>query len=168
MTADGLPIAYTQEELYDKVIFLKTQIKQDKGQLVELETLFSYVRKMMDSVAETAFLVGAEFASLEASTRLATAESQVVSSYCIVMFVAWLTAVKVRQELYNVSKAETDLLNVEKDSIDKWSKDKKKLDSEEKRMMEEKSKMKSTYCEWPERERSFSERWSCQWTSKGQ
>ena len=56
MTADGLPIAFTQEELYDKVISLKTQIKQDKAQLVELETLFSYVKKMMDSVAETSFL----------------------------------------------------------------------------------------------------------------
>lgn len=79
MTADGLPIAYTQEELYDKVISLKTQMKQDKAQLVELETLFSYVRKMIDSVAETSFLVGAEYASLEASNRLASAEAQVVS-----------------------------------------------------------------------------------------
>lgn len=40
---------------------------------------------------------------------------------------------KVRQELYNVSTAETDLLNAEKDSIDKWSKEieKKKFESDD-------------------------------------
>ena len=56
LTSDGLPIAYTVEELYDRVVELKTQIKSDKQQLIELQTLFSYVRKMMDSVAETSFL----------------------------------------------------------------------------------------------------------------
>ena len=56
LTSDGLPVAYTVEELYDRVVELKTQIKSDKQQLVELQTLFSYVRKMMDSVAETSFL----------------------------------------------------------------------------------------------------------------
>ena len=44
------------EELYDRVVQLKMQIKLDKQQLIELQTLFSYVRKMMDSVAETSFL----------------------------------------------------------------------------------------------------------------
>ena len=44
------------EELYDRVVELKTQIKSDKQQLIELQTLFSYVIKMMDSVAETSFL----------------------------------------------------------------------------------------------------------------
>lgn len=44
------------EELYDRVVDLKMQIKSDKQQLIELHTLFSYVRKLMDSVAETAFL----------------------------------------------------------------------------------------------------------------
>ena len=56
LTSDGLPVAYTVEELYDRVVELKTQIKSDKQQLIELQTLFSYVRKMMDSVAETSFL----------------------------------------------------------------------------------------------------------------
>ena len=56
LTSDGLPIAYTVEELYDRVVELKTQMKSDKQQLIELQTLFSYVRKMMDSVAETSFL----------------------------------------------------------------------------------------------------------------
>ena len=49
-------MAYTKEELYDRVVDLKMQIKSDKQQLIELHTLFSYVRKMMDSVAETSFL----------------------------------------------------------------------------------------------------------------
>ena len=56
LTSDGLPVAYTVEELYDRVVELKTQMKSDKQQLIELQTLFSYVRKMMDSVAETSFL----------------------------------------------------------------------------------------------------------------
>lgn len=56
LTSDGLPVAYTMEELYDRVVDLKMQIKSDKQQLIELHTLFSYVRKLMDSVAETSFL----------------------------------------------------------------------------------------------------------------
>ena len=56
LSCDGLPIAYTREELYDKVVQLKTDIKKDKQQLVELQSLFLYVSKMMDSVAETSFL----------------------------------------------------------------------------------------------------------------
>ena len=56
MTGDGLPIAYTQEELYDAVVSLRSQIKKDKELLSELDILFSYVSKLMDSVAETSFL----------------------------------------------------------------------------------------------------------------
>ena len=56
MTGDGLPIAYTQEELYDAVVSLRSQIKKDKELLSEPDILFSYVSKLMDSVAETSFL----------------------------------------------------------------------------------------------------------------
>ena len=56
MTGDGLPIAYTQEELYDTVVTLRSQIKKDKELLSELDILFSFVSKLLDSVAETAFL----------------------------------------------------------------------------------------------------------------
>ena len=56
LTSDGLPISYTQEELYDRVVSLRTNIKQEKQQLTELQFLFNYVRKMMESVAETSFL----------------------------------------------------------------------------------------------------------------
>ena len=56
LTSDGLPIAYTREELYDRVVQLRMEIKNDKQQLTELNILFSYVKKMMDSVAETSFL----------------------------------------------------------------------------------------------------------------
>ena len=56
MTGDGLPIAYTQEELYDIVVTLRSQIRKDKELLSELDILFSFVSKLLDSVAETAFL----------------------------------------------------------------------------------------------------------------
>ena len=56
MTGDGLPIAYTQEELYDNVVTLRSQIRKDKELLSELDILFSYVSKLVDSVAETSFL----------------------------------------------------------------------------------------------------------------
>jgi len=108
LTSDGLPIAYTMEELYDRVVQLKMQIKLDKQQLIELQTLFSYVRKMMDSVAETSFLVGAEYASLQASSRLAEAENQV------------------KLEVDRVVRMEEELLLLEKESIVKWGKEKEK------------------------------------------
>ena len=56
MTGDGLPLAYTQEELYDTVVTLRSQIKKEKELLSELDILFSFVSKLLDSVAETAFL----------------------------------------------------------------------------------------------------------------
>lgn len=56
MTGDGLPIAYTQEELYDTVVSLRSRIKKDKELLAELDLLFSFVSKLLDSVAETSFL----------------------------------------------------------------------------------------------------------------
>jgi len=77
MTGDGLPIAYTQEEIYDTVVRLRAEIKKDKEQLSELDILFCYVSKLLDSVAETSYLVGADFASLQASSRLASAQAQV-------------------------------------------------------------------------------------------
>ena len=56
MTGDGLPIAYTQEELYDTVVTLRSRIRKDKELLSELDILFSFVSKLLDSVAETSFL----------------------------------------------------------------------------------------------------------------
>ena len=56
MTGDGLPIAYTQEEIYDTVVRLRAEIKKDKEQLSELDILFCYVSKLVDSVAETSYL----------------------------------------------------------------------------------------------------------------
>ena len=43
MTGDGLPIAYTQEELYDTVVSLRSRIKKDKELLAEMDLLFSFV-----------------------------------------------------------------------------------------------------------------------------
>ena len=73
---------------------LRALAKQDKEQLSELDMLFCYVSKLIDAVAETAFLgrnslspliksltlnvsVGADYASLQASSRLASAQAQV-------------------------------------------------------------------------------------------
>ena len=56
MTGDGLPLAYTQEELYDTVVTLRSQVKKERELLFELDILFSFVSKLLDSVAETAFL----------------------------------------------------------------------------------------------------------------
>ena len=56
LTGDGLPIAYTSQEIYDRVVTLRSMIKEEKNSLIELTVLYSYVRKLMNSVAETAFL----------------------------------------------------------------------------------------------------------------
>jgi len=112
LTSDGLPVAYTVEELYDRVVELKTQMKSDKQQLIELQTLFSYVRKMMDSVAETSFLVGAEYVSLQASSRLNEAETQI------------------KQEMDKTERLELEYLHIENESIKQFSKEKEKAEKE--------------------------------------
>ena len=62
--------------------------------------------------------MGAEYASFQASTRLAEAESQV------------------KTELDQVEKTELDLLTVEKNSIETWSKEKRNLgEAEMERML---------------------------------
>merc|ERR1712058_55646 len=60
----------------------------------------------MDSVAETSFLVGAEFASMQASSRLAEAELQV------------------KEEMDKAAQLEQELLFVEKENIENWGKKK--------------------------------------------
>jgi hypothetical protein len=53
MAHDWLPLAYTnQEMIYD----IRGILKKEKIALVELGVFFTYMRKLMDSVAETAFL----------------------------------------------------------------------------------------------------------------
>jgi len=115
MSCDGLPLAYTSQELYDKVVELRGITKKEKEALLELGVFFTYVRKLLDSVAETAFLVGAEYASLQASSRLASAEIQV------------------REELGMAERAEQELLVVERENVIKVGKEKKeevKIDTE--------------------------------------
>eukprot|EP00092_Neocalanus_flemingeri_P001710 GFUD01001825.1.p1 GENE.GFUD01001825.1~~GFUD01001825.1.p1 ORF type:complete len:322 (-),score=132.62 GFUD01001825.1:198-1163(-) len=114
MSSDGLPLAYSNQELYDMVVELRGILQIEKEALLELGVLFTYVRKLLDSVAETAFLVGAEYASLQASSRLATAEAQV------------------KEELGMADRAEQELLQVERDNVIKIGKEKKekKLDPE--------------------------------------
>jgi len=114
MSSDGLPLAYSSMEIYDMVVELRGIIKMEKEALLELGTFFTYVRKLMDSVAETSFLVGADYASLQASSRLASAEEQV------------------KAQLGLAEWAEQELLSVEKDNVLKVGKKEevKKLDTE--------------------------------------
>jgi len=109
IASDGLPIAYTNEEVYEKVVQLRAIIKKEKATLLELGVLFSYIKKLMDSVAETAFLVGAEYASLQAASRLCSAELQI------------------KQELSTAERAEQDLLAVEKENVLKVGKEEKSV-----------------------------------------
>merc|ERR1712142_636515 len=105
LTGDGLPIAYTSQEIYDRVVALRSMIKEEKNSLIELTVLYSYVRKLMNSVAETAFLVGAEYASIQASSRLASAER------------------KIEEDLARSTICEKDLLAAEKENVLKVGKE---------------------------------------------
>jgi len=109
MGSDGLPLAYTNEEIYDKVVELRAVLRKEKATLIELGVLFAYIRKLMDSVAETAFLVGAEYASLQAASRLASAEMQV------------------KEDLGMAERAEQELLVVEKENVEKVGKQENKV-----------------------------------------
>eukprot|EP00090_Calanus_glacialis_P003417 TRINITY_DN12530_c0_g1_i1.p1 TRINITY_DN12530_c0_g1~~TRINITY_DN12530_c0_g1_i1.p1 ORF type:complete len:215 (+),score=95.73 TRINITY_DN12530_c0_g1_i1:280-924(+) len=115
MAHDGLPLAYTSQEIYDNVVELRGILKREKTALVELGVFFTYMRKLMDSVAETAFLAGAEYASLQAAARLASAELQV------------------KEELGMAERAEQELLVVERENVVKVGKEENqrvKLDTE--------------------------------------
>ena len=109
MAHDGLPLAYTSEEIYDKVGVLRGILKMEKTALVELGVFFTYMRKMMNSLAETTFLVGAECASLQAASRLASAEQEV------------------KEELGKAERAEQELLVLETENVVKVGKEEKQL-----------------------------------------
>merc|ERR1712059_172750 len=89
--------AYTNQEIYDRMVELRGKIKREKEALSELEILFTFVKKLMDSSAETSFLVGAEFSSLVASERLSSAEQLVIR-----------TLERVKQEELELKEAEAD------------------------------------------------------------
>ena len=52
MAHDGLPLAYTSQEIYDNVVELRGILKREKTALVELGVFFTYMRKLMDSVED--------------------------------------------------------------------------------------------------------------------
>jgi len=104
LNEDGLPTAYTNQEVYERLSELRSTVKTEKSTLIELELLFTYVKRLLDAAAETAFLVGAEYASLQASSRLNNAELQV------------------KDELKVVESNELELLKVEKANIIKVGK----------------------------------------------
>lgn len=70
---DGLPLAYTSSEIYDKMVQLRMDLRREKQQLAELELLFGCCRRVMENAGETAFLAGAEFSALQAGERVAAA-----------------------------------------------------------------------------------------------
>jgi hypothetical protein len=74
---DGLPLVMTSQQIYEKMVSLKSQINSEKKAVQELHLLFIYVQKLMDAAAETSFLVGADYASVQASERLRSAEREV-------------------------------------------------------------------------------------------
>ena len=57
-----------------KVVELRARCKALKGTLSDLEIMSHFVRKLQDANAEVCFLAGAEFASLQASERLQSAQ----------------------------------------------------------------------------------------------
>ena len=74
---DGLPLAYTSSEIYDKMVELRMDLRKEKKLLAELNLLFGCCRRVMENAGETAFLVGAEFSALQAGERVAGAERAV-------------------------------------------------------------------------------------------
>ena len=74
---DGLPLAYTSSEIYDKMVQLRMDLRREKQQLAELDLLFGCCRRVMENAGETAFLAGAEFSALQAGERVAGAERAV-------------------------------------------------------------------------------------------
>jgi len=128
MASDGLPLAYTSEEMYDKVVELKGILKKEKVTLIELEVLFTYIRKLMDSVAETAFLVGAEYASLQAASRLSSAEMQVKEDLGMAQVVEQELLTVERENVVKVGKVENEGSKINTDFV---KEEVKKLDKME-------------------------------------
>ena len=55
------------------IINLILKVSSDKKNVQDLDLLFSYVQKLVDAAAETSFLIGADYASVQASERLHSA-----------------------------------------------------------------------------------------------
>lgn len=77
MSAGGLPLALTSQDLYEAMLRLRLKVKTERQQLSDLRLLWEYARKLMEASAETSFLAGAEYCSVEASERLASAQRHV-------------------------------------------------------------------------------------------
>ena len=56
LNEDGLPTAYSNQEVYERLSELRSTVKTEKSTLIELELLFTYVKRLLDAAAETAFL----------------------------------------------------------------------------------------------------------------
>jgi len=81
MGGDGLPLVMTSQQHYQQMVELKSQVTVDKKAVQELHLLFVYVQKLMDAAAETSFLVGADYASVQASERLHAGEREVEKEF---------------------------------------------------------------------------------------
>jgi hypothetical protein len=76
-----IPSDTVTEEVHQELVALNRRRSETKKVLSDLEMLFRFVRKLMDSNAEVCFLVGADFSSVQVSERIAAAESYVTKLF---------------------------------------------------------------------------------------
>ena len=62
---------------FNRVIYLKSRCGGLRNTANDQELLFHFVEKLFDSSAEVCFLAGAEYASKQASQRIAAAKENV-------------------------------------------------------------------------------------------
>ena len=103
---DGLPLAYTSSEIYDKMVDLRLELRREKRQLAELNLLFGCCKRVLENAGETAFLVGAEFSALQAGERMAGAERAVEQSLHLARALESNVQVAERKHIERAGKAE--------------------------------------------------------------
>lgn len=74
---DGLPMALSSTEVLDLVVEVRAQVARERRQLADLVMVFGCARRVMESAGEAAWAVGADYAALQAGSRLAAAEAAV-------------------------------------------------------------------------------------------
>eukprot|EP00088_Acartia_fossae_P034401 TRINITY_DN3532_c0_g1_i18.p1 TRINITY_DN3532_c0_g1~~TRINITY_DN3532_c0_g1_i18.p1 ORF type:complete len:366 (-),score=69.41 TRINITY_DN3532_c0_g1_i18:91-1188(-) len=70
MQSDNLPMIFSNQELYNKMVELKIKIKEDTVKLTELCLLLDYAKKLLETAVETCFLVGNSHLASSASEQL--------------------------------------------------------------------------------------------------
>lgn len=100
-----LSASYTlTEEGESKMVQLRHTISVKKKELMDLELLFEYVKKLMDANAEVNFLTGQEFCSVQTSERIHSASEHL------------------KKQMEALSLAELDLAAAHKSHIEQLAK----------------------------------------------